>query len=231
MKMSDDLVSVVMPVFDRERLVAEALRSIVAQRHDALEIVVVDDGSSDATPEVVRAFDGPIRYVHQAHAGVAAARNRGLDEARGRWITFLDSDDVWLDGMLASALRHLTTPPNSPIVHGRAQIVRMSDAGGHRPRFRADTAALHRPLLGSMVFDRSCFEKVGRFDAALKRSEDIDWFARAEELGVEAQRVDEVWLLYRVHATNVTNDIPATTSSIVASVKRALDRRRGPRSS
>jgi hypothetical protein len=78
-----------------------------------------------------------------------------------------------------------------------------------------------------MVFRRECFERVGDFDEAMQRSEDLDWLNRAAELGIVPARIDELWLRYRVHASNITNDIPATTSSMVASVKLALDRRRG----
>jgi hypothetical protein len=80
-----------------------------------------------------------------------------------------------------------------------------------------------------MVFRRECFDRVGAFDVTMDRSEDIDWLARAEEIGIETTKLDKLWLRYRVHASNITNDIPATTSSIVTSVKRALDRRRAAR--
>ena len=76
---------------------------------------------------------------------------------------------------------------------------------------------------------RECFDRVGPFDATLQRSEDLDWLARAEELGIRPTRIDDVWLRYRVHAANVTNDVSATASSMVAHVKRALDRRRSER--
>ena len=159
---------------------------------------------------------------------MAVARNRGLEQATGRWITFLDSDDVWTDGMLANAIAELHADPERWIVHGRTEIVRMPDAGEHRARFREDAEPCHRLLLGSMVFKRECFERVGAFDATMQRSEDIDWLSRAAEVGLVPTKIDEVWLRYRIHATNITNDIPATTASIVGSVKRALDRRRAP---
>lgn len=218
----------ILPVYDRERFIGDALASIVAQRYPTLEIVVVDDGSLDTTPDIVRNFGPGIRYVRQVHAGVAVARNRGLEQASGRWITFLDSDDVWTDGMLANAIAELHADPERWIVHGRTEIVRMPDAGEHRARFREDAEPCHRLLLGSMVFKRECFECVGSFDASMQRSEDIDWLSRAAEVGLVPTKIDEVWLRYRIHATNITNDIPATTASIVGSVKRALDRRRAP---
>ncbi len=217
----------IVPVYDREHLIAEALTSVLAQSLSTLDVIVVDDGSTDATPDVVRGFGDAVRYVRQDHAGISAARNRGLAAACGRVVAFLDSDDVWVDGMLASAVRHLEAGSEQAAVHGRAEIIRLPDAGDHRPRFREDAEPLYRPLLGSMVFRRECFERVGDFDEAMQRSEDLDWLNRAAELGIVPARIDELWLRYRVHASNITNDIPATTSSMVASVKLALDRRRG----
>jgi glycosyltransferase involved in cell wall biosynthesis len=223
---SIETISVIVPVHNRQHLIVDALASILAQRCAPLEIVVVDDGSTDDTRDIVRRFGSDIKYLRQERAGVAVARNRGLAESAGEWIAFLDSDDVWLEGALSSAARHLHRRPEVGLVHGRTQIVRLPDAADHRPRFREDDPPEHRPLLGSMLIRRSCFERVGAFDLRLKRSEDLDWLARAAEAGVEAAKIDEVWLRYRVHATNITNDIEATTSSMVETVKRRLDRRR-----
>lgn len=221
-----ETISVIVPVHDRQHLIGDALASIVAQDCARIEIVVVDDGSTDGTAEVVRRFGAEVHYLHQAHTGVAVARNRGLTESVGEWIAFLDSDDVWLDGVLNSAARHLRRRPEAGLVHGLTELVRLPDAADHRPRFREGDPPQHRPLLGSMLIRRSCFDRVGAFDPRLKRSEDLDWLARAAEAGIEAEKIDEIWLRYRVHATNITNDIGATTSSMVETVKRRLDRRR-----
>jgi glycosyltransferase involved in cell wall biosynthesis len=221
-----ETISVIVPVHNRQHLIGDALASIVAQGCAPIEIVVVDDGSTDDTAEVVRRFGGGVKYLHQEHAGVAVARNRGLAESVGEWVAFLDSDDIWLEGALSSAARHLRRRPEVGLVHGRTEIVRLPDAAGHRPRFREGDRPEHRPLLGSMLVRRSCFDRVGTFDPRLKRSEDLDWLARATEAGIQAAAIDEVWLRYRVHATNITNDIGATTSSMVETVKRRLDRKR-----
>lgn len=221
-----ETISVIVPVHDRQHLIGDALASIVAQCCVPIEIVVVDDGSTDDTAEAVKRVGVDVKYVRQARAGVAVARNRGLAESVGEWIAFLDSDDVWLEGALSSAARHLSRRPEVGLVHGLTEIVRLADAAGHRPRFREGDPPEHRPLLGSMLIRRNCFDRVGTFDPRLRRSEDLDWLARAAEAGIQAAKIDEVWLRYRVHATNITNDIGATTSSMVETVKRRLDRRR-----
>lgn len=111
------LVSAVIPVYNGESFVAEAVRSTLDQTHAEVECVVVDDGSTDATPDVVRAIvDDRVRYVRQENAGVSAARNRGIAEARGDYVAFLDADDVWLPNKTARQLRSFRTRPDLSLV-------------------------------------------------------------------------------------------------------------------
>lgn len=106
-------VSVVIPTFDRAALLPVAVASALAQRPAPLEVIVVDDGSTDDTPEVCRRFPPPVRTIRQANTGPAAARNRGIRKARGDYVAFLDSDDVWLPGKLAAQLAALTAAPGA----------------------------------------------------------------------------------------------------------------------
>src|SRR5262245_47409787 len=90
------LVSVLVPTYNRSKLVRRAVESALAQSYRRLEVLVVDDGSSDDTRQVIEGMDPRVRYIRQANAGVSAARNRGIAEARGEFVAFLDSDDEWL---------------------------------------------------------------------------------------------------------------------------------------
>jgi glycosyltransferase involved in cell wall biosynthesis len=218
--------SVIVPAFNRQHLIGDALDSILRQRFQPLEIIVVDDGSSDATSAVAASFGESVRCVRQDQAGVSRARNRGLAEANGTWIAFLDSDDVWIDAVLATAIAHLRSEPDCWMVQGLTEIVRMKDAGDRRPRFREGEAPSYRPILGSIVCRRECFELNGEFDETLHASEDLDWLQRASERGMNPARIDALWLRYRVHASNLTNDVEATTSSMAQFLKRHLERGR-----
>lgn len=111
--MHTPLFSVLVPAYNIESLIRQTLESALAQTIQDLEIVVVDDGSSDKTTEVVHSFTDPrIRLIHQANAGVSAARNRAIAEARGKYVAFLDGDDVWLPFHLETALRFFEAYPD-----------------------------------------------------------------------------------------------------------------------
>ncbi len=105
------LVSVVIPTYNRERLIGPAIESVLRQSYAHIEIIVVDDGSTDRTRQVVEAYGQPVRYVHQANGGAASARNRGLREARGEFIALLDSDDEWFPWKLEAQVRVLDRYP------------------------------------------------------------------------------------------------------------------------
>ena len=95
------MISCIVPVYNGERYLAETLQSILGQRVGPLEVIVVDDGSTDGTAGVARRFGSAIRVLHQTNAGPAAARNLGLSEARGDFVAFLDADDLWKPDKLA----------------------------------------------------------------------------------------------------------------------------------
>ena len=105
-----EFVSVVIPVYNAARFLADAIRSVQAQRHPRIEIIVVDDGSTDGSGEVARSFAG-VRCLRQANGGIAAARNAGVHEARGNLLAFLDADDLWTPGKLALQLDVLRADP------------------------------------------------------------------------------------------------------------------------
>ena len=88
-------VSVIIPTYNRSHCLGDAIDSVLAQTHKNLEIIVVDDGSTDGTKDIVRSYGWPVKYIYQTNQGVSAARNRGIKEARSEWIAFLDSDDEW----------------------------------------------------------------------------------------------------------------------------------------
>ena len=223
--MSPPLVSVVIPAFNATRFIRDALASIVRQEYGPLEILVVDDGSSDGTAEVARSFGATI-VIEQPNRGPAAARNRGIAAAQGGLIAFLDTDDLWPDGKLALQVQRLTQNPSLDVVLGQIRYEALDDRTLDGIRFDEPEGVLTNVNLGAGLFRRSVFDRVGSFDESLRFSEDQDWFLRAREAGVGIAVLAEVTLLYRLHAGNMTRGKSARELALARVLKRSLDRRR-----
>ena len=215
----DPLVSVVIPVFNGERFLREAVQSVLDQQYSPLEIIVVDDGSTDNTAIVARDLPEPVRYLHQTNQGPAAARNRGIEQAQGSLIAFADADDLWPAGKLESQLPLLIKDPRIDIVLGRIQQVLLSEV-----EELGETA--FSVNLGSAVIRKSVFEQIGIFDETMRYSEDVDWFMRARESGAAIVTIDAVTLLYRQHEQNMTRGKSTAELNVLKALKKSLDRRR-----
>ena len=222
----DRFISVVIPVFNGERLLREAVESVLAQKYLPLEIIIVDDGSTDGTATVARGFSETVRYLYQKNEGPAAARNRGIEQARGNLVAFADADDLWPPNKLELQVPYLTQDPAIEIVMGRIQQILLSETsnGKTQPTDLAEPA--FSVNLGSAIMRKSVFERVGLFDETMRYSEDVDWFMRAREDGVAIKTIDAVTLLYRQHENNMTRGKSAAELNVLKALKRSLDRRR-----
>lgn len=181
-----ELVSVVIPTFNRAATLPRAIDSVLAQDHRALELLVVDDASTDDTARVIAGYADPrLRLIRQpVNQGVAAARNRGIAEARGRWLAFLDSDDEWLPGKLTRQLAAMADPRIGMVVTGIETV----EADGRRSLFHAREAGdlferlLVRNILhgapSSALIRREALAMVGGFDTRLPAIEDYDLWLR-----------------------------------------------------
>jgi glycosyltransferase involved in cell wall biosynthesis len=224
--MSAPLVSVVVPAFNATRFIRDALASIVRQAYEPLEILVVDDGSSDGTAQMARSFGARPTVIEQPNRGPAAARNRGIASARGGLIAFLDTDDVWPDGKLALQVERLTKDPSLDVVLGQIRYEALDDRTLDGIRFDEPEGVLTNVNLGAGLFRRNVFDRIGSFDESLRFSEDQDWFLRAREAGVRIAVMAEVTLLYRLHAGNMTRGKSPRELALAQVLKRSLDRRR-----
>jgi glycosyltransferase involved in cell wall biosynthesis len=221
-----NLVSVIVPVFNGERHLTECLRSAVDQSLPPFEVIVVDDGSTDRSAEIAESFGGPVRCIRQANTGVAGARNRALAEAKGEFIGFLDHDDLWPREKLARQVEALVASPEVGIVSGRTRVLGGAIPGRDRPA--EDEQELPEVVqLGCRLIRRSVFEQIGPFDETVGTADDLEWVARARDLGVPSLHQDTVALLYRWHDENMSHDLDGLGSDAVDALKRTLDRRRG----
>jgi len=220
-------LSVIVPVYEMGRYLPEAIASIEAQGVDDVEIIVVDDGSTDETPQVVATLGDRVVAIRQDNAGPAAARNRGLAVARGDLIAFLDADDLWPEGKLELQVGRLDGDPELDAVLGRIQFVALEDGVVPEVEFEdPDAQTATHVHLGSGVYRRRAFDRIGGFDESLRFSEDVDWFMRAREAGLKIAIVADVTLVYRLHGSNMTRELRPADLRLVSVLKKSLDRRR-----
>jgi glycosyltransferase involved in cell wall biosynthesis len=221
-------VTCILPVYNGERFLAEALESVLDQNVPDLDVLVVDDGSTDGTPAVLERFGSRIRVVRQENAGVSAARNRGLDEARGPFIAFQDCDDLWMPGKLERQLAALRQRPELDLCLGLVQNFWMDELAAEETAYRGSRFAEPAPgyLLQAMVARRSVFDRVGRFDTSLGVGEDNDWFLRVRDAGLADEVLPEVLVRRRLHLGNLTRKDLASREAILRNMKASLDRRR-----
>ena len=213
-------VSVIIPVYNGAAFVGEAIESALGQRLAPAEVIVVDDGSADHTPQVVHSFGTHVRYVHQPNRGPAAARNNGLSLAQGELIALLDADDIWHADKLAIQTAQLAREPYD-IVLGHMQF--MTKEVGRLMQLQGEPVP--QLFLGSALFRREVFEEVGRFDETLYYCDDWDWFMRAREANVPMQMFPNVVMYYRRHDSNITRS-PQSRRELLHLLQKSLKRRR-----
>ncbi len=179
-------VSVVIPAYNHARFLPDALESVLAQTFRDFEVLVVDDGSTDNTPDVVASFAPQVRYLRQQNAGPSRARNTGIRHTSGEHVAFLDADDTWMREKLACQVAYLDAHAEAGLVF--TKILVTTEAGQplytYPHRYRYDRRAFERLLLwpyGSMnvvMVRRVCFDEVGLFDESLRAAEDWDMWLR-----------------------------------------------------
>jgi glycosyltransferase involved in cell wall biosynthesis len=220
-------VSVVVPVFNGEPYLRDARASIERQRYPDIEVVVVDDGSTDGTAAIIDEPGFAARAIHQPNAGPAAARNRGIEASTGELVAFLDADDLWPDDKLATQVACLVREPDLDVVLGRIKYVALDGAVVPALAFEDPVEkTLSSVHLGSAVFRRRAFERVGGFDEELRFSEDHDWFLCAREVALNMRILPEVTLVYRLHDQNMTRLRTTHDFGMTQVLKKSLDRRR-----
>jgi len=219
-------ISVIIPVFNGVQFLPDAVRSILAQDYPSLDIVIVDDGSTEDVAAAVRSLPVDVRLFRQDNAGPAAARNRGIREATGELLAFLDVDDEWPAGNLQHMSSVLLTTPGLDVVIGHGQLMRSDASGGAAP-FVGNPLESFPWYIAAALFRRDAFVKIGQFDETLRFAEDIDWFQRAEEAGLAVKRLPNISLLVRRHAGNMTRGKSLVEMNALRVFKMALDRKRG----
>ena len=233
-------VSVIIPCYNARPYVGATLRSVHAQQGVDLDVIVVDDGSSDGSSDLVeRDFPG-VRVVRQVNQGVAVARNRGIAEARHDWVAFIDADDLWLPGKLQAQFERLAATPDARMAY-TAWVVWNSDGPEPPAPWLAELASraaeparwagpdgwIYPDLLldcrvwtSGVLAERTLLRELGGFSPELRIGEDYDLWLRASRL-TPIVRVARPLAIYRLHSTSITRRVPAANHKADI-VERAL---------
>jgi glycosyltransferase involved in cell wall biosynthesis len=228
-------VSVIIPCFNAAAFLAAAVDSILQQRAGAtagsialsIEILVVDDGSTDASPSLAKSFGPAVRLLRQTNAGISAARNAGVAVAGGEFLAFLDADDLWTAGSLAARMRLLQASPPTDAVFGQCE--QFFDAALDPlacGRWRVDLRRQPFRHPGAMLIRRPAFDRVGGFATGLQVGEMVEWLGRAQAAGVSFENIDDLVLRRRIHGGNTSLRADLRKHDVLRALKQSIDARR-----
>ena len=220
-------VSCILPVYNGERYLSQALNSILAQSHRPSEIIVVDDGSTDGTAAVVSRYGSRVRYLWQPNSGPAAARNIGLSVVLGEFVAFLDADDLWHPEKLKRQMARFEAHPVLDLCVTHVQNFWIPELREEETHFKSHRFS--QPLPGyctqALLARRVIFHAVGPFRTDLRAADDTDWFLRAAERGAVMECLPDALVHRRLHRANLSRTALAY-NLLLQVIKASLDRRR-----
>jgi teichuronic acid biosynthesis glycosyltransferase TuaG len=240
----EQFVSVIVPTYNSEQYILKALESIQKQTHQDWEIIVVDDGSTDQTEDVIQQFSATlamqqIQYLKQAqNQGVSAARNAGIAVATGSYIAFLDSDDIWRENHLSRGIKALEEQKKdilySPVQTFQAttyqELVCDRHLPGHLEKFPLSLLIHDMPIYPStIVMRKEIFEQVGDFDTTLRTTEDVDFFIRVAAAGFKFLYLDSVTTLLRRGHLSLSSNKAKIKEDLARTIRKHLHTKIGSR--
>jgi glycosyltransferase involved in cell wall biosynthesis len=220
------LVSIVIPSYNAGHYLGAAIDSVLQQTYPRIEVIVVDDGSTDETAARLAACLHRVVFIRQPHRGIGAARNAGIGRSTGDLLGFLDADDLFVSDKISRQVAALRDDPQLDAVFGHVEefFDGHAEASGARPHVRPGAHPAY--MAQTMVVRRETFDRVGLFEG-WRVAEFMDWYLRAVDAGLSARMLDEVVTRRRIHATNVGVVNRGARVDFARVIKAALDRRRG----
>ena len=204
--MNESLISCIVPVFNGERYLRECLDSILGQSYRTLQVIVVDDGSTDRTAEIARSYGSRVLLLHQPNRGSAAAKNMGIRAAQGEYISFLDADDVWQPEKLRLQMARLEERIEIDLCFTRFENFWMPELFEEEQQYRS--SSLSQPQgawsIGTLLTRRSTFDNFDLFNDGSRGNENMIWFLRAAGQGAVIEVLSDVLMRRRFHLANDT---------------------------
>jgi glycosyltransferase involved in cell wall biosynthesis len=222
-------ISVVIPTFNREKTIRRAIDSVLNQDLLPCEIIVVDDGSTDKTYNILKSYNTQIKAITQIHSGVSSARNRGIKEAKGLWIAFLDSDDEWLPNKLSEQFAYLQKHPKTRILQSDEQWIRNKKKVNTNKKYLKKSGNIFKDCLktcivspSTVICERFLLLEIGGFDEDLPVCEDYDlWIRIAARYPIPL--LDKVLInKYGGHADQLSLTTPAMDKFRVQSLEKIV---------
>jgi glycosyltransferase involved in cell wall biosynthesis len=207
-------ISVVIPAFNASKYIAETIHSVLQQTLPADEVLVIDDGSTDNTAAIAASFGPPVRVIRTPNSKLPAARNRGVKEAKGEWIAFVDADDLWAENKLERQMQELSRHPEADLCYTGRILFESSGRTVPRDVIKVPPAtAIAQEMLNTNKFPPSCvvirrstFLDVGGHDTSFPYVEDWDLWLRLIKAGIKFVDCPEPLLRYRIHPDNMTHN-------------------------
>ena len=197
-------ISVLIPAYNYGRFIGDAVKSVLEQTFSDYEIIVVDDGSTDDTEEVVRQFRS-VRYIFREHGGISKARNVAVQEAKGKWLAFLDADDLWKEDKLEKQVAYIKEHPDCRILFTRFENFTDMPSTQLNERLRELLQEKVEWCMASALIDAGLFKECGLFDESRMYGEDTEWIYRLRFMGVDLDFcLEDVLYFRRVHGENIT---------------------------
>lgn len=224
-----DLVSCIVAVFNGEKFLKDAIDSILEQSYQPIEVIVIDDGSTDGTAAIVESYGKRVRYKYQDNAGPGAARNLGIRLAEGEFVAFLDADDRWHPEKLALQMARFQERPELEMCVTHAQNFWAEELEAEKVKFQDHRLSKPAPcyLTQALLARRSLFDNLGYFAADYRHIHDSEWFFRANEQGIESELLPDVLVYRRLHEGNRSRNLAASSrDEYLQLIKASLDRRR-----
>jgi glycosyltransferase involved in cell wall biosynthesis len=220
------LVSVIIPAFNAEAFLQEAIESVLAQDYSPFELIVVDDGSTDSSGKIAESYP-QVRCIRLSHGGVSAARNAGIAAAQGEFIAFLDADDIWMPHKLTVQVGYLCAHPEVGFAFAYQRFI-FEQGIEAPPWFPQKLLTQDSPgfLPSTLIVRKEVFECAGGFSTSLRRGEDTEWLLRARDCGIQMGIVKETLLLRRAHSGNVSLMKPSDYRLLLSLLKQSIDRRK-----
>ncbi len=220
-------ISVIIPVYNSDKYLAEAIESVLEQSYPPAEIIIVNDGCSDESAAIADSFKPQVMVVHQDNKGTGAARNRGIEFASGEYFAFLDADDIWVHNKLKWQIEIFAEDATVDIVYGHVQQFyspELPESFKQEVQIRKEFSPAH--LSSALLIKRKAFFRVGFFETELATGTDQEWYMRAVDQGLTIVMLSQIVYRRRLHKNNLGRRMKQFENQRLHILKAAIDRRK-----